>query len=453
MTAEGQGRRTRFVRETAILFAGALLAFGVVSLLALALHMYLLATSQATTVVEAVGEALPSVNGEADYQTLYTEVSGFAAEVGARVFVVGTDGGLIAETPPALLLPPRPWISGFLFGTNPPVLRQVRAFRKGTVIADIPLTSSLDLLKDMALTILGLVALSVLAGVLLARRAVTHILAPVDELTRQASRMRLSGKVEPFIEPQGPPDEFTRLSDVLSHLTRDLEERRLRDRLLLAEAAHELRTPLQVMKGNLALLAPGAGAPRELMEESLASLQRALERMVKLTEDLLTLERASEPGTSFEEVDAGSLLTELSEDAAAAFPDRRLEVQLPSQRVLLSTDQQKLSRAIWTLVENADRYSPPRRPIVIRVAMAAQEASIEVLDEGPGIPEKEMPRVLERFYRGADARSVEGTGLGLPIAHALVDSLGGRLSLENRKEGGLRVAVVLPLPQPTPPRS
>src|SRR5439155_514119 len=105
-------------------------------------------------------------------------------------------------------------------------------------------------------------------------------------------------------------------------------------------------------------------------------------------------------------------------------------------------------RALTQVLENARKYAPPDSPVLVEAETRAGEASITVLDRGPGIASDELERVFEKFYRGRKARDkVEGTGMGLAIAKGIVEAHGGRIRAENRPGGGAAVVMILPLPR------
>lgn len=444
--------RARYVLEITSTMVLSLTLFGVAVMGALAIHFYLQARADGTKVAETVASSLPPASNIPGDLFFTREVLEATAATGGRARVYDRKGHLLATAPIPRGWPPPSLSEGFQMG-RVAVVRSVVRTKDVIVAVEIPVRADLDVLRDTAVSLIILLAVSALVVWALARRSVTHVLLPVDRMTRRAREMLVSGQIMPFPQAPGGPDEFTRLADVLTDLTRDLEARRLRDRHLLTEAAHELRTPLQVIKGNLSFLHPLSGAAPEVQRESFDSLDRAVARMSRLSEDLLMLEHAAAPSRSLESIDIPPLLREMQEDLAAAYPERKVTVSSAGDGLLVDADRQKLQRILWVLVENAHRYSPPEGELRIEAARTPEGmVAIAVKDEGPGIPPDEIGRVFERFFRGRRGRAVEGTGLGLAIARASATSMGATLTLENRPEGGTAATLTL-VPKDTSSRA
>lgn len=436
--------RTRYVLEMTIVMGIAFFVFSVAVFGTVAVHIFLSARTEAFGIANATAESLLERGPQIGSQELDRALQEFAASAGTHIFVYTPSGQLLTQMPEGIQAPKMPGVSGLVLGSHP-MERAVVVTSTGTVATELPLTPFLDLMKDLALSLVVLLSVAILVVGLLARRTVARVLNPVDGLTRRAREMQRTGEVGPFFERSGAPDEFTRLADVLSNLISDLEERRLRDRRLLAEAAHELRTPLQIVKGNLAFMRPEADVDEGTRRDSMASIERAVVRISKLTEDILFLEQASEPPREQETFGVVDLLEEIVEDAEAGLPGRHVVLVPPQEGLSVTTERMKLTRLLWILLENALKYSPEAGNVFLRARRSQGGVAIEVMDEGPGIPTEDLPRVFDRFYRGKGQRQSEGTGLGLAIARALAASLGARLRLENRKEGGLLATLTLPV--------
>jgi len=437
--------RGRYILEIALAIMLSLVAFGVVVLAALALHFDLQASAEGVNLARTAATSLPPPTLGMQLPGLAHEVQEWTVATGGRITIYDRAGHLLMTVPrPRPAGWPRPSLRPGIQLGRVPIVRSVVRMRDRIVAAEIPVSGDLDVLRDMALSLLAALALSILLARTLARRLIARVLLPVDRMARRAREMQRSGEVVPFPGTSGGPDEFSRLAGVLTDLTRDLEARRLRDRHLLAEAAHELRTPLEVMRGNLGLLRPESDAPLEERMKSFASIDRAINRLSRLSEDILMLERVARPSPP-ERLDVGHVLEEVAEDAVAAYPSRTITVSPPPAGLCVDADAQKLQRILWVLVENADRYTPPEGEIHLEAGRTAGGAvRISVIDEGPGIPPEEIGRVFERFFRGRGARSTEGTGLGLAIAHASAASMSGTLTLANRPGGGVEATLVLP---------
>lgn len=232
----------------------------------------------------------------------------------------------------------------------------------------------------------------------------------------------------------------------------DITELRRADQIrrdFVANVSHELRTPLTAIRGYVEALTEDdtSGEDRRRFLEIVGRHTQRMERLVK---DLLRLARldAGQETLDIITCDTRNLIETVIADVgqAATERDQRLEVSIMPGAEMVRADPAKLHDALRNLVANAITYSPERSTIRIEVARADRGVAIAVSDEGPGIPEEDLLRVFERFYRvdKSRARDPGGTGLGLAIVKHLVELLGGTVRVENRAEGGARFVVALP---------
>jgi two-component system OmpR family sensor kinase/two-component system sensor histidine kinase QseC len=269
-------------------------------------------------------------------------------------------------------------------------------------------------------------------------------LAPLDRLAREV-RSRDERSLEP-LPTGGLPDEVAPLASALNSLLGRLRSALDSQREFVADAAHELRSPLTALKLQLRLLRQaGDDAARATAIDAVAA---GVERAARLIEQLLTLAR-SEPGAApaaREPVELGELARET---LAAMHPfahDRGSELALDAARpVVIEGERSALAAALRNLVDNAIRYAPPGSRIDVGVGSDDGAAWLRVDDAGPGIPAAERERVVDRFYRRA-ASGEEGSGLGLAIVRSVADRHGATLSLDDSPAGGLRATLRFPAP-------
>ena len=236
---------------------------------------------------------------------------------------------------------------------------------------------------------------------------------------------------------------------VVLHDITDLRRADQIRRDFVANVSHELRTPLTAIRGYLEALSEDDADPEE-SRRFLAIITRQTERMERLVRDLLRLARLDAGQETLEIVDcetrtlAQSVVADLG--PAAAERRQRIEIAIAGDAAIVRGDPAKLHDAIRNLVSNAISYAPEQTTIRIDVARTADRIAISVSDEGPGLPDEDMARVFERFYRvdKSRARDPGGTGLGLAIVKHLVELHGGAVGAENRAEGGARFTVTLP---------
>ncbi|HEY2290823.1 MAG TPA: HAMP domain-containing sensor histidine kinase [Thermoanaerobaculia bacterium] len=213
------------------------------------------------------------------------------------------------------------------------------------------------------------------------------------------------------------------------------EQDRLR-RQLMADVAHELRTPLAILQGRIEGLLDGV-YPRD--EHHLAELLEETRHLSRLVEDLGTLAHAEAGALELrkERVDLGDLIR----DVAAALP-RPVAVAVPPELPAVEADPVRIRQVLLNLLANALRHTPVEGVISVEAEAQPKRVLIRVRDNGSGIPPEDLPHIFERFQKGAGSR---GSGLGLAIARKLVLAHGGDIGIESAPGRGTEVTVSLPL--------
>lgn len=285
-------------------------------------------------------------------------------------------------------------------------------------------------------------ALVAIAGVLVLL-GLRRGLAPLIRL-RDAVRSPSRNELDP-IEVSGAQSEIRPLIDALNVYMERVRAQMAAQRRFIANAAHQLRTPLALLSTQASYALRESAADQR--QEALVALQASSGKLARLAEQLLTLSRA-EPGSRRPRADridlteaARQVLETHAPNAIARKIDLGLEEAGP---VPVIGDGTMLREMIVNLVDNALRYSSPGGSVTVKLASAAGEAELTVTDAGPGIPAEEREHVFERFYRVAGA-SEEGSGLGLAIVREVVENAGGSVTLCDAATGGLVVEVRLPL--------
>jgi signal transduction histidine kinase len=237
----------------------------------------------------------------------------------------------------------------------------------------------------------------------------------------------------------------------LREVTADRRLERLRD-AFVAAVSHELRTPLTSVSGFLELLGDEEDSLALTGRTYLTAARRGTARLQRIVEDLLLvaqieadlLELHTEP------VDLAELAAAVVEDASAAAAEKRVAITLDTEGPIpLEADPTRLGQVLENLLSNAIKYTPSGGAVVLSTSGSDGDRRIEISDNGIGVPHDELGRLFSRFYRASTAtrRAIPGTGLGLVIARAIVESHGGTISLESWEGEGTRVTVTLPLRQ------
>jgi two-component system OmpR family sensor kinase len=305
-------------------------------------------------------------------------------------------------------------------------------------------TAPLQRAKDRLILVLAiagpaLIAVVAAAAWLLARAA----LRPVRQMAAEAATISAARTERRLPQPAGD-DEIAELGRTLNAMLARIEATLGHERAFIDDAAHELRTPLAVLRGELELAAHEPG-DLHAVARSLASALEEADRLAGLTEDLLTLARA----------DAGQLMpgetmTELlgaAHQEVQHLPHRdEVTIEVRGEPAIVRGEPEWVSHIVSNLVANADRYAKSR--IMVTVGSAGEYGRLVVADDGPGFPAQLLPRAFDRFSRGEDARGYSGggAGLGLAIVASLTHAAGGTVKAGNSESlGGACVQVEIPL--------
>jgi heavy metal sensor kinase len=297
-----------------------------------------------------------------------------------------------------------------------------------------------------SLVLLGATGLLALWGI---RRG----LRPLEHLAAQATRVSANHWEFRVPEDVQQVAELRPLTQSMAHMLERLERSFAEQREFVGNAAHELKTPVAVLKSTLQSLLQ---CPREAEEYrlGLARSLEDLERLEGLLQWMLRLARAEQSehgalGRDLEPVDLGATCEEAIARIRRLADARNIKVHLVANgRVRLRADPEDLHLVWVNLLENAVRYSPEGGAVEVVIArVESGRARVEFADHGPGIPAVDLPRIFERFYRGdpSRTRATGGFGLGLAIAKALVDAYGGTIAADSRAGDGTRMTVELPV--------
>lgn len=266
---------------------------------------------------------------------------------------------------------------------------------------------------------------------------VTRSLAPVSRVRRQIAR-RQSADLEPVSE-DGLPDEIRPLVRELNGLFGRVREAFEAQKSFVADAAHELRSPLAALK--LQVQGLRRAGDDETRERAAARLEAGIDRASRLVEQLLVLARhQAAAGTPAQAHSLTELARQAVANAAVAAQARTIDLGLaPSDEAAIACQPDAIEMLLRNLIDNAVKYTPPGGTVTVQVRALADGVLLSVDDSGPGIAAADRERVLDRFYR-APGTEATGSGLGLAIVKAVADLHGAALSLTDSPElGGLRV--------------
>ena len=272
---------------------------------------------------------------------------------------------------------------------------------------------------------LGGVALAALLGALVAGR----VIAPLRRLTEQTDQIVETGDLSRRVVQPGR-DEVSRLSRRLDELLRTLDGSLRTQRQLVADASHELRTPIATLRANVELLSePTVLAPDERAEIR-ADVHDELEAMTELVSELVELARGEESDVAPYEFRLDEVVRTAVDRAARRSPRSSFRTRLEPSTV--RGVPERIDRAVSNLLDNACKWSPDGEPVDV----AVHDGLVEVRDRGPGIDDAHRPLVFNRFYRSPEARGMPGAGLGLAIVKQITDAHGGVVSIDRAPGGG-----------------
>ncbi len=279
-------------------------------------------------------------------------------------------------------------------------------------------------------------------GYLLARRA----LAPVERMASEAEQITAS-RLDRRLVLANPGDELGRLGSTLNGMIARLERSFAESRRFTADAAHELRTPLAVMR-NLAEVALRAPRQPEHYRRVLGDVLEEVERMTGLAEQLLFLARedAGLVPSSLGETRLDELVGAALEHLRVVAAEKGLTLESTGlEPCIVRADAGQLRRLLFNLLDNAIKFTPAGGSVRVGLRRSDAGVVLDVADTGVGIPAEHVPRIFERFYRVDPARGpeAEGTGLGLAICRAIAEAHGGRIEIESVVGRGTRALLTL----------
>jgi len=272
---------------------------------------------------------------------------------------------------------------------------------------------------------LGGIGLAGLLGALVSGAA----LAPLRRLTETTEQIVETGDLSRRIA-NGGRDEISRLSRRLDELLSTLDESLRTQRQLVADASHELRTPIATLRANVELLAEGRPFDAAERAELVADVRDELESMTALVAELVELARGEEADVVPTDFRLDEVVQSAVDRASRRAPAVAFHTELEPTIVLGVPE--RVERAVANLLDNARKWSPAGAPVDVTV----REGAVEVRDRGPGVDPVDAPLLFNRFYRSPKARGMAGAGLGLAIVKQIADAHGGTVSIDRPDGGG-----------------
>jgi two-component system, OmpR family, sensor kinase len=309
----------------------------------------------------------------------------------------------------------------------------------GTSLAQVTKTTDqVELIVTLgSIAVVLLIGLGVFA---VARRG----LRPIEAMAREADRIT-GGDLTDRVATHDPRTEVGRLGAALNGMLARIETSQQQMRRFFGDASHELRTPLASLRANAQLYQQGALQDPDEVDEVMDRIVLETRRMGRLVDDMLRLARLGQhPGQSQEPVDVTAVVTGCLERARVADPTRTWQARIAAG-LTVTGDQELLRRAIDNLIMNVLVHTPAETVGAISAAASGDCVTIEVSDDGPGVPPDHLPHIFERFYRAGALPGASGSGLGLAIAAEIASAHGGTARAAPARPHGLRVTLNLPV--------
>jgi heavy metal sensor kinase len=310
-------------------------------------------------------------------------------------------------------------------------------------------SENLDRLRTWSLlAVVGLALASGVGGYVLSG----VMLQPIRDMTRVASQISATN-LSQRINHQGPEDELWALAQTFDSMIGRLETSFERQRQFVQDASHELRTPLAAIRTNIEVTEMDPDVSVEEYRALVETVKAQTTRLTRLSEDLLLLTSGDNASLDPEPVNLAAIGYEVVKQLAPLAATRSVSLRVEGDEHLeVESNPDLLFRCVFNLADNAIKYAGEGAAVVVRVGQRGGAATLQVADNGAGIPEEELGRVFDRFYRVDRGRSRRegGSGLGLAIVQDVVRALGGTVAVQSAVGRGSTFTISLPRPTTRP---
>jgi two-component system sensor histidine kinase MprB len=306
----------------------------------------------------------------------------------------------------------------------------------GAVQVARPLDEVDSVLHRVLLILIAMSAGGIALGAAMGGGVARAALAPVRRFTSGTEQISASGDVSKRMDVEGD-DELARLARSFNATLDELEQSVEAQRHLVADAGHELRTPIASLRANIQVLEDADRLPPEELAALRSDIVSELDELTALVADIVELARGTKPSEGeADDVRLDLVTSQLVERARRrAGPQALFDLDL--EPTLVRGQQERIARAVSNLLDNARKWGPPGGLIEVRL----RDGALSVRDHGPGFAEKDLPHVFDRFFRSDRARAMPGSGLGLAIVRQAAEAGGGWVRAENAAGGGALVRV------------
>jgi len=424
------------------------LAFVAVALSAVALLSVLTAVFAANDVEQLsqaqrtrLSHAIVAVLGASRAQasswagTDFMPATDLADRISADLMVRSNSGAVVQQTP------------GFARGHGPvttyPVM--VDGQREGLVVVRFePGLGPVDarLRTEFWRAIAGAAGLAAVLALVVAIAVSRRLTRPVDRLIEVANAVG-GGDRSARVGHLGGPTELVNLAETFDEMADALDRQEQLRRYLVADVAHELRTPVAVLQAGHEALLDGVVEPTPIQ---LASLRDEVMRLARMVDDLQTLAAAEAAALqlTLKPGDLAEMAATAADSLAGRFESSQIALERQLEPVPVRADERWMHQVITNLLSNAAKFTPAGGRVVLSTGRRDGRATLSVTDTGVGIPDEELPHIFERFWRGTNPTGATGSGIGLAVVAELVRGHGGEVTVDSRPGEGTTMVVSLP---------
>jgi len=303
---------------------------------------------------------------------------------------------------------------------------------------DIRFIQSLN--RFLLIAAVASLAVCLLLGTYMADR----LTKPIARVTQAAGRMA-KGDFTSRLQEKSAPREIMELTESVNHMADDLSEQELLRKRMTADIAHELKTPLATLQSHMEAMIDGVWEPEP---RRLISCHEEVLRLTKLVGELETLSRYENETMKLrrEAFDMTELIRRIALQSESAFRDKGVTLAVSERAVWTYADPDKISQVLVNLLSNALKYTPEGGTVRVDATDTTAETVVTVTDTGIGIPQADLPRIFERFYRTdvSRSRATGGSGIGLTIAKSIAEAHGGTITVQSELHRGSVFTLFLP---------
>lgn len=289
--------------------------------------------------------------------------------------------------------------------------------------------------------VIGII-IALISGAFVSKR----VLKPIDKITKTAQSISVRD-LNKRIEVTSADDELSRLAATFNEMIERLQDSFESQSKFVSDASHELRTPISVIQGYINLLDRWGKDDKEILQEAINTIKNETSNMTNLIEKLLFLARGDSGSLNLEKetFPLSELIDEVVKESRVIAPDHYI-INEKNDSIIICADFKLIKQTLRALMDNSIKYTPSKGEIKITSHLEVDNVLIYIEDTGIGIPEEDIPKLFNRFYRVDEARSKKtgGTGLGLAITKQIIDNHNGSLSIKNNPEKGIKVTIKLP---------